>query len=120
MATILVVEDDADIQELFVDLLTAAAYQVMTARNGLAALRILATWRPALLLIDIMMPVMSGLTLCQYLNTRPGLETIPRVMMSAAANKPLLDICAAHGFLDKPFDSQTLLALVHSLVVDRE
>ncbi len=116
MVDIIVVDDDPGMVELLTEFLTEDGYKVRTAANGLEALKLLIAERPHLLLVDIMMPVMHGLTLWYYLKKDPELAQIPVVMMSGAKNKPLLNECDHQGFLVKPFDAETLLTLVHALV----
>ena len=57
---VLVVEDDPDVRSALNDLLEAEGYEVETASNGKEALERLAEHRPGLVLLDLMMPVMSG------------------------------------------------------------
>jgi len=81
--TILVIEDDFDLRELLKFLLEEANHQVIVAENGAAALQLLARWQPALILTDLMMPLVSGEQLIMALRHQLGLENVPIVVLTA-------------------------------------
>lgn len=110
--TILVVEDNEDIRELVGVVLRQAGYGVEEAENGLDALERLETMRdlPCLLLLDLMMPVMTGTELLQALRDRSHLASVPVVVLTAGgrpAHAP-----GAQKFLRKPADAKVLLNAV--------
>lgn len=80
---VLVVEDDAGNRELMVRMLEKGRYQVSAAENGSAALASLATQRPDLILLDLMMPVMDGFTFLESLRQNPAFASIPVVVITA-------------------------------------
>lgn len=67
MSLVLVVDDDGDLRELYIELLEAKGHQVMGAADGVAALELAALFKPALILTDWHMPRMDGIELCQAL-----------------------------------------------------
>ena len=109
---ILVVDDEPAIQALFDDILTEEGYAVQTTGTGQDALALYQTIRPDLMFIDIMMPGMDGITLCQLIAIIPSLTTPPMILMSGGTR-----IAVTNGphqaFLAKPFDLTTLLDLIH-------
>jgi two-component system, chemotaxis family, chemotaxis protein CheY len=109
--TILVVEDDVDILECYQSLLERAGYHVTTAHNGQEALDQLSRERPALILLDLMMPVMSGPEFLEAMRTDEKSENIPVLIVSAYGE--LADAtCGVAGFLRKPVELQALLSAV--------
>ena len=107
---ILVVEDDSDVMEYMEVLLRLDDYEVTTARNGREALLALEqTPRPALILLDLMMPEMDGWTLLDLLRVDPALATIPVVVLSGAAcSMPI----GARDMLLKPSTPRQVLEAV--------
>jgi CheY-like chemotaxis protein len=113
-ASILVVEDDADVRDTLVLVLESEGFVVRAARDGREALDILhGGFRPRLILLDLMMPVMNGWEFRAETKRDPALSSIPVVFVSAL--EPAPDRAAAldaAGFLHKPFDLEALLQTV--------
>jgi len=82
-AEVLIVEDDPASSDMLGRLLQKEKLGVLTAENGSAALEVLATKRPALILLDLMMPVMDGFEFLRILKTEPQLASIPVVVVTA-------------------------------------
>ena len=111
---VLLVEDDAEMRDDLAFLLQHRGFNVVTAANGREALdRMRAEGPPALLLLDLMMPVMDGWTLCAELKKDPALKDVPVVLLSGAgdlrAEAALLDVAA---YLKKPIDLEKLYSIV--------
>lgn len=113
---LLIVDDDPDMREALGEVLAAEGYRVATARDGREALTILASVRPAVILLDLMMPGMDGWTFRAAQRADARLATIPVVLLSAstslARNARDLDVAA---WLGKPLRMEELLALLRSL-----
>jgi CheY-like chemotaxis protein len=109
--SVLVVDDDVDTREMVEQLLTAASYSVVTASDGREALDLLETIRPALILLDVQMPVMDGAEFRQLQRRDPTLIRIPTVVISGAASEPVLDL-AIDEALKKPVTRADLMRLV--------
>ena len=121
VATILVVDDDTHIRDLVCEALDVEGYQVRGATDGKAALDLLATWRPDLILLDLNMPRMDGWTFCEHQQEHPAISAIPVALMSAARNiraRPLP--CEPVAILEKPFDLDDLLRRVADALVREE
>jgi two-component system response regulator CpxR len=108
---VLVVDDDPDIRETLRFVLEDAGYPVYSAENGREALSILADAErlPGLILLDLMMPVMSGDELLKALKTVKALAQIP-VTIVTASGAPMPPL--ASGLIKKPVDLDVLLRIV--------
>jgi two-component system, cell cycle response regulator DivK len=84
---ILIVEDNELNMKLFHDLLDAHGYTTLQTRNGREALELARTHRPALILMDIQLPEVSGLEVTRWLKDDPDLRDIPVVAVTAFAMK---------------------------------
>jgi CheY-like chemotaxis protein len=113
---ILVVDDDPDILETVSELLEEEHYRVARARNGKEALERVAEEAPALILLDLMMPVMDGFTFATELRKLPAMAKIPILVITAEGNPSRSRQLGAQGFLAKPFDIDTLLDKVRELL----
>jgi CheY-like chemotaxis protein len=109
---ILVVDDEVDIVNLVVDILQDEGYQVRSAFSGEMALAAIAQQQPAMILMDMYMPQMTGIMLIEHLRTI-GIAAIPIVLMTASprAAETLLNMDLV-DYLAKPFDIDQLLQCV--------
>jgi DNA-binding response OmpR family regulator len=80
---ILLVEDSKAVQQMYRNKLTFEQFQVLTADNGMEAIKILLQEKPDLILLDLMMPVMDGYKVLQVVKTEPRLSNIPVLVFSA-------------------------------------
>jgi two-component system, chemotaxis family, chemotaxis protein CheY len=115
-AHVLIVEDDADLRELLARLLSEEGYQVRVAANGAEALRAVERTMPALILLDMTMPVLDGWGFSRALRERhhPDRPAIaPILVMTAAVDAATraADVGAC-GWVAKPFDVDRLLSEV--------
>lgn len=115
--TLLVVEDDPAMLVALRDILEGAGYNVSTAANGEAALDVLSSEQPSLILSDISMPVMDGIELFENVRKRPNGTAIPFIFLTARGTRE--DIFAgkslgADDYITKPVTSQELLAAVQA------
>ncbi|MBN2905808.1 MAG: diguanylate cyclase [Rhodobacteraceae bacterium] len=116
---ILIVDDVATNRILMKVRLGESHYQVLQAGDGKAALAIAKRDRPDLILLDMMLPDMDGIALCQRLRSDPATATIPIIMVTAARSpdaKMRALNAGADEFLSKPLDETILLARVRSLL----
>lgn len=116
--TVLTIEDQADIRRLIRMTLEFKGYRVLEASDGPEGLRIARQARPQLILLDVMMPAMDGLSVARALATDPALGTTPMVMISALGTAPDKDAgleAGARAYLVKPFSPWELLELVARL-----
>ncbi len=121
MARILIIEDDPDLSDLMAVTLRPAGHDVLTAGDGAEGLCALGTFAPDLLVIDIMLPDIVGLSLCERVRSTslPGERRIPILITSACDERdagPLATAAGADAFLPKPFSPYQLLLRLHALL----
>jgi DNA-binding response OmpR family regulator len=115
-ASVLVVDDDADVRALVSELLSRAGYRVAEAADGRAALRTLFDERPDLVLLDVSMPNLDGWATLERMRE---LSDVPVVMLSALGaelEKVRALKAGADDYVTKPFGRQELLARVESVL----
>ena len=118
MATILVVDDRREHRRLTRLVLERAGHRVVETADGQAALAQARVERPDLLISDVMMPGMDGVTLCRRVQEDPGLRHVPFLFMTATFADPAYRKFAAEvgaiDVLSKPLDARTLREAVDS------
>lgn len=80
---ILVIEDEPDTAEMFAEMMRLSGYRVMKSYNGHAAKAMIAHEKPDALILDVMLPGISGLDILRYVRREPTLRSIPVVVVSA-------------------------------------
>jgi len=110
---VLVVDDERDLREGIAECLEMEGYLVEQARNGREALDLAAANVPAIILLDLMMPVMSGWQVIEALRTSATLNAIPVVVISAAHQLPQ-GVCV----ITKPFRFEDLLRTIRKVLGD--
>ncbi len=122
-AKILVVDDEPKNVKLLADLLTFKGYSAVTASSGREALAKVEAEEPDLVLLDVVMPEMSGYEVCRKIRENPATEILPVVMVTALdpgqERTKGLD-AGADDFLTKPINQAELLARVRSLLRIKE
>ena len=120
---ILIVDDVSTNRIVFKVKLTAAGYSSAMAADGASCLHLARTELPDLILLDLMLPDMSGIDVLRQLKSNPMTRRIPVVMFSSE-HDPVLRVAAlragAEDFLSRPIDDQTLLARLRGLLRARE
>lgn len=116
---VLVVDDDEVLRELIAATLESAGLEVTTAVGGLAALAMFENRLPHLVVLDIMMPDLSGMEVCRRMRTTPRTEHIPIIMLTSRAHvqdESAGLMAGADLYLAKPFSPRSLLAKVQTLL----
>lgn len=119
MARVLLAEDDADISYLVVFKLRLAGHDVIAFPDGLSALASARRDRPDVVVLDIMMPRMSGLDLCRELRTDPATADLPIVMLTARAQESDIGEGLAAGaddYIIKPFSLRELVSRIEAVL----
>ena len=116
---ILAVDDEAHILELLSFNLEASGYRVVTAATGEDALTVCQQERPAMVLLDIMLPGMDGMEVCRRLKGAPTTADIPIIMLTAKGEEvdKILGLeLGADDYITKPFSVRELIARVKALL----
>ncbi len=85
--TILIADDDPDVRELFRLSLTRAGFTAVTASNGVDAIRIARSLLPDVIVLDLMMPQLDGLTVCETLRNQTATSQIPILLLTGLAGE---------------------------------
>ena len=114
MPTVLVIEDDDDMRELERTALETSGYQVVVATNGAEGLQRLRTCKPCVIVLDVMMPVMDGLTFLAERQTYGRAASVPVVCVSAGGDELMAEASrlGARECLAKPTDFDELCDIV--------
>ena len=117
--TILVVDDEPDVLQLVRSSLKNAGFAVITAEDGEEALPLARDRHPALIVLDVMLPAMSGLEICKVLKGNPATAAIPVILLTAKGEEidrvVGLEI-GADDYVTKPFSPRELVLRVKSVL----
>ena len=118
-ATILIVEDERDIRELLAYSLGREGFAVIEADNGVSALHLAGMKRPDLVLLDLMLPGMDGLTVCRQMRRAPETADIPVIMLTAKGEEVDrivgLELGAA-DYIVKPFSLREVALRIRAVL----
>ena len=118
-ANILIADDEPNQLELMSFNLTNAGYSIIKATNGKEAIELIENHSPDLIILDWMMPKMSGIDVCQTLRSRPETKQIPIIILSARSedsDKSLGLDTGADDYISKPFSPKELISRVKALL----
>jgi DNA-binding response OmpR family regulator len=126
--SVLVVDDDPDIRELITWKLGQAGYDTMVAADGEAGLAAVAGGgsegrAPDLILVDWMMPKMSGIDVCRALRQNPLTSRIPVILLTANAQEADVELGFAAGvddYIAKPFSPREMLSRIEAVLTRSE
>ncbi|HOK08662.1 MAG TPA: response regulator [Candidatus Hydrogenedens sp.] len=112
---ILVVDDEPDVVEFLEKTLKGEGYHVITAYDGISALDLVSTEKPDIVLLDLMMPMMSGYEVCEQIKSNPQTQNIPVICVTSAhtpdARAHSLQV-GASDVITKPFYPSELLVRI--------
>ncbi|HXH83351.1 MAG TPA: response regulator [Candidatus Tectomicrobia bacterium] len=117
MARILIAEDESQIADIIAFKLANGGHAVLRASDGEAALRLAAAERPDLIVLDIMMPVLSGLEVLRRLKADGALASIPVIVLTAKGReRDVVDGLSAGAvdYVVKPFSLKELVARIET------
>ena len=120
---VLIAEDNPAGAELLEAYLADAPYEVRTATNGEEALKTAAAWKPDVVLLDVMMPRLSGFEVCRSIRSNPATRDIGVIMVTALDQHADIDRAVDVGtddFLTKPIHKAELLLRVRALLRARQ
>lgn len=119
---VLVADDDPIILGLVVYRLENSGYRVITAADGEEALQLALAKRPALAVVDVMMPKLDGYELTRRLRSHDDTRDMPIILLTARVQEADVDQgfeAGADDYLRKPFSPQELRSRVHALLARR-
>ena len=119
MVKILVTDDEKDIVELISYNLEKEGFAIIKAYDGEAALRMVKSQKPDLLILDLMLPVMSGIDVCKAVRNNPDTANLPIIMLTAKADETDKIIgleIGADDYITKPFSIKELVARVRAIL----
>jgi CheY-like chemotaxis protein len=120
---ILIADDETTVRAL-VKRLLGKNYSILEAENGEEAVKVAVNHKPDLILMDILMPRMDGLTACYAIKRNQATKEIPVIMLTAVdyeLNRKLSqDVMGAQGYITKPFDAQTLQSIIDKFLAPQK
>ena len=119
MYKILVVDDEEDVQQLARIILESEGYMVLTASSGEETLNILSHSKPDLVLLDVVLPGISGLDICRQMKRDKNMRDIPVIMFTALGSGVDMMLSKqekADDYILKPFTRKMLLEKVERLL----
>jgi two-component system phosphate regulon response regulator PhoB len=119
MQSLLVVEDECDIAELLRHVFSKEGFQVGVARDGAAALEVLRREPPDLVVLDWMLPELSGIDVLKEMRARPETRMVPVILLTARREEidRVLGLeLGADDYVTKPFSSRELVLRIRSLL----
>ena len=119
MASILLVDDSTTMREMVSFTLCEAGHKVSEAEDGVEALELAKTLEVNLVITDVNMPNMDGITLTGKLRELPAYKFIPILILTTetgTAKKEMGKVAGATGWIEKPFDPDHLLATVNKVL----
>jgi DNA-binding response OmpR family regulator len=118
--TILIADDDEGVRELVAYKLAAAGYHAITAEDGTAALDLVHREHPDMVILDVSMPGLDGLSVCYELHSSAATAQIPVLMLSGRDRQVDIDLgltVGADDYLVKPFSPAELIRRVRWLLL---
>ncbi len=115
----LVVDDDRDIRDLVTFKLEQAGYEVRQAEDGLQALEAVRAWSPDLVVLDVMMPGLSGVDVTRELRADPATAATPVILLTAKAQEADVEtgfVSGADDYVVKPFSPRELVSRVQAVL----
>ena len=119
--SVLVVDDEFEIRQLLSTMLTMMGYESFMAEDGLDALEKIPEFQPDILILDVMMPRMDGLTLCRQLRDNAETAALPIIMLSGKAHQEAVQEglnAGANRYLIKPTGLDELTQNINEVLVE--
>jgi DNA-binding response OmpR family regulator len=116
---VLVVDDDRDIRDLVTFKLEQAGYEVRQAEDGLQGLEAVRSWAPDLVVLDVMMPGLSGVDVTRELRADPATASTPVILLTAKAQEADVEtgfVSGADDYVVKPFSPRELVSRVQAVL----
>jgi two-component system alkaline phosphatase synthesis response regulator PhoP len=117
---VLIIEDDVDIRELISFFMEKQGYEVFEASDGMTGLKLVKTYHPHIIILDLMLPLLDGINLAQMVKKSPDKYGNPKIIM-LTAKTDIEDVLeglevGADDYMKKPFDPRELVLRIKKLV----
>lgn len=112
------VDDDSELTRMVSDALSDEGWEILTANDGESGLELILSEQPDLIILDVMMPGLTGWEICKYIRTKPDWANTPILMLTGIGermNAMTAPLYGADAHLDKPFDLDELIETVRQL-----
>jgi two-component system, OmpR family, alkaline phosphatase synthesis response regulator PhoP len=122
-ARVLVADDNPQGAELIEAYLDGTGWEVRIVADGSEALRLVQEWKPDVVLLDVMMPKLSGFEVCKQLKADPATRRLPVLMITALDQTSDVERAVEAGtndFLTKPINKTDLVLRVRALLMSRD
>lgn len=119
MSKVIVIDDEPFILMMIEDKLKKAGIKVITLRESINAVSVIKNEKPDLIILDWMMPELSGIDLCKMLKSEPDIAKIPIFMLTAKgqeADEQLGLKCGVTRYITKPFSPKSLLEMIEETI----
>ncbi|MEK6581589.1 MAG: response regulator [Nitrospirota bacterium] len=119
MRKVIVIDDEPFILMMIEDKLKKAGIKVITLRESINAVSVVKNEKPDLIILDWMMPELSGIDLCKMLKSEPDIAEIPIFMLTAKgqeADEQLGLKCGVTRYITKPFSPKSLLEMIEETI----
>lgn len=116
---VLVIDDEEDSNQLICEILKSAGYEALGVTDGLESIEKAVQTAPEIILLDIMMPRISGIDVCRELQNRRETKDIPIIMITAKidlSSKIASFVAGARRYITKPFDFDDVIYQVNALL----
>ncbi len=119
MSKVIVIDDEPFILMMIEDKLKKAGIKVITLRESINAMSVVKNEKPDLIILDWMMPELSGIDLCKMLKSDPETSSIPLFMLTAKgqeADEQMGLKCGIARYITKPFSPKALLEIIQETI----
>ena len=119
---VLIAEDDRQMAEILKSILVKNKFEVKTVYDGAEALKEIRSWRPRLIVMDVMLPVIDGFHVCQTMAEDPAINPRPKILIISGRGSDwdlkLGAACGAEDYLVKPFSNASFLDKVNEIFLN--
>jgi DNA-binding response OmpR family regulator len=120
---IMIADDDHEIRNLLRTFFEEQDVDLIESKNGAEALENIITYRPNLVILDVMMPELNGWQICKYVKSREEYEDVGIIMLTAIGpvnNELTSPLFGADDYMDKPFDFDVLEEKVNKVLASKK
>lgn len=120
MKKILIADDDRNLTKLLKSFLTSVGYEIKVAHEGATTLKMISEYKPDLVVLDVMMPVIDGYSICKTLIEEPQYKPLPKIIVLTSRkediDKKISEFLGADEFISKPIMPGELAGKIRELL----